>query len=193
MKEIRWHARGGQGIKTASKLFAKIVFELGYNVQGFPEYGPERTGAPITAYNRFSKKKINVFSNIYNPDIVIVSDISLFSVINVFSGIKENTILIINTSEEISETVKEKIRESNINEVWIIPASEISKQVFGKSYPNMSLLSACIKILNISEEKEFYDLAEKNLKEIFEDKEKICELNLEVIKKAYNMTKRIGG
>ena len=98
MIEIRWHGRGGQGTKSAVLWFADIVFEKGKNVQGFPEYGPERTGAPLTAYNRLSDKKIKIHSNIYNPDYIIIVDETQIDN-KVLKGIKDNTILIINTDE----------------------------------------------------------------------------------------------
>ena len=98
MIEIRWHGRGGQGTKSAVLWFADIVFKKGKYVQGFPEYGPERTGAPLTAYNRLSDKKIKIHSNIYNPDYIIIVDETQIDN-KVLKGIKDNTILIINTDE----------------------------------------------------------------------------------------------
>ena len=88
--EIRWHGRGGQGAKTAALLLADVAFSTGLYVQGFPEYGPERMGAPITAYNRLSAKKIRVHSNIYDPDYVVVVDETLLESVDVTKGLKEN-------------------------------------------------------------------------------------------------------
>ena len=85
--EIRWHGRGGQGAKTAALLLADVAFSTGMYVQGFPEYGPERMGAPITAYNRLSRKPIRVHSNIYSPDMVVVVDETLLDSINVTNGL----------------------------------------------------------------------------------------------------------
>jgi pyruvate ferredoxin oxidoreductase gamma subunit len=81
--EIRWHGRGGQGAKTASLLLADAAFNTGKFIQGFPEYGPERMGAPITAYNRISSKPITIHSNIYDPNYVVVVDDSLLETVNV--------------------------------------------------------------------------------------------------------------
>ena len=88
--EIRWHGRGGQGAKTAALLLADVAFSTGMHVQGFPEYGPERMGAPITAYNRLSNDQIRVHSNIYNPDYVVVVDETLLDSVDVTEGLKEN-------------------------------------------------------------------------------------------------------
>ena len=87
--EIRWHGRGGQGAKTASLLLADDAFNTGKYVQGFPEYGPERMGAPITAYNRISSERSTVHSNIYFPDYVVVVDETLLSAVDVTAGLKK--------------------------------------------------------------------------------------------------------
>ena len=104
--EIRWHGRGGQGAKTAALLLADVAFKTGKYVQGFPEYGPERMGAPITAYNRISDEPITVHSNIYEPDYVVVVDESLLETIDVTKGLKKDGAVIIN-----SERSKEELRE----------------------------------------------------------------------------------
>ena len=98
--EIRWHGRGGQGAKTAALLLADVAFKTGKYVQGFPEYGPERMGAPITAYNRISDKQITIHSNIYYPNLVAVVDDSLLEAIDVTHGLKEEGAVIINTEKE---------------------------------------------------------------------------------------------
>ena len=99
LTEIRWHGRGGQGAKTASLLLADVAFNTGKYVQGFPEYGPERMGAPITAYNRISEDQIRVHSNIYYPDYVVVVDESLLDSVDVTKGLKEDGAIVINTSK----------------------------------------------------------------------------------------------
>jgi len=103
--EIRWHARGGQGAKTASELLAEAAFNTGKYVQGFPEYGPERMGAPITAYNRISDAKIRVHSNIYEPDYVVVVDETLLGSVDVTAGLKEDGAIVINTPKTPKEIV----------------------------------------------------------------------------------------
>ena len=90
--EIRWHGRGGQGAKTASLLLADAAFNTGKYVQGFPEYGPERMGAPITAYNRISSERSTVHSNIYEPDYVVVVDETLISAVDVTAASRKKAL-----------------------------------------------------------------------------------------------------
>ena len=103
--EIRWHGRGGQGAKTAALLLADVCFKTGAYVQGFPEYGPERMGAPITAYNRISRTQIRVHSNIYTPDLVVVVDETLLHSVDVTAGLKEEGAIIINTAKPVEEII----------------------------------------------------------------------------------------
>ena len=114
--EIRWHGRGGQGAKTAALLLADVAFNNGLYVQGFPEYGPERMGAPITAYNRLSKTQIRVHSNIYEPDYVVVVDETLIESVDVTAGVKEGGAVIVNTAktkEEITDEFKFDPRQTD--------------------------------------------------------------------------------
>ena len=101
--EIRWHGRGGQGAKTAALLLADVAFKTGKYVQGFPEYGPERMGAPITAYNRISDEVIRVHSNIYTPGLVVVVDETLLHSVDVTAGLKEDGAIIVNTPKSADE------------------------------------------------------------------------------------------
>ena len=103
LTEIRWHGRGGQGAKTAALLLADVAFNTGKHVQGFPEYGPERMGAPITAYDRISDNPIRVHSNIYEPDFVVVVDDTLLHSVDVTNGLKEDGAILINTVKELDE------------------------------------------------------------------------------------------
>lgn len=101
--EIRWHGRGGQGAKTAALLLAEVAFKTGKNAQGFPEYGPERMGAPITAYDRISDKPIRVHSNIYDPQFVVVVDETLLEIVDVTNGLREDGAILINTERSKEE------------------------------------------------------------------------------------------
>ena len=107
--EIRWHGRGGQGAKTASLLLADAAFNTGKYIQGFPEYGPERMGAPITAYNRISTDPITIHSNIYEPDYVVVVDDTLLEAVDVTAGLKKTGAIVINTTKD-SEYIKSKLK-----------------------------------------------------------------------------------
>ena len=122
--EIRWHGRGGQGAKTAALLLADVAFKTGKDVQGFPEYGPERMGAPITAYNRISDDKIRVHSNIYEPDYVVVVDESLLETVHVTAGLKKDGGIVINTTRDKSEILP--LLDNYEGNVYTIDARKIS-------------------------------------------------------------------
>ena len=107
MIEIRWHGRGGQGAKTAALLLADVAFNTGKQIQGFPEYGPERMGAPITAYNRISDEPIRVHSNIYEPDYVVVVDETLLDAVDVTKGLKPEGAIVINTEDYTIEGTRD--------------------------------------------------------------------------------------
>ena len=110
--EIRWHGRGGQGAKTASLLLADAAFNTGKYIQGFPEYGPERMGAPITAYNRISNTPITIHSNIYEPDYVVVVDDTLLETVDVAAGLKSTGAIVINTTKD-NDYLKKVLKNYN--------------------------------------------------------------------------------
>ena len=99
MKEVRWHGRGGQGAKTAAFLLAEAAMDDGKYIQGFPEYGPERAGAPMKSYTRISDRPILQHDGVSDPDVVVVLDPSLVGLINVTEGLKQDGILIVNTGK----------------------------------------------------------------------------------------------
>ena len=147
LTEIRWHGRGGQGAKTASLLLADVAFNTGKYVQGFPEYGPERMGAPITAYNRISEDQIRVHSNIYYPDYVVVVDESLLDSVDVTKGLKEDGAIVINTSKNKNE-IRKKLKGFKGN-IYTIDARKVSMEALGKYFPNTPMLAAIVKVSNI--------------------------------------------
>lgn len=164
MIEIRWHGRGGQGAKTAALLLADSAFATGLYVQGFPEYGPERMGAPITAYNRLSETPIRIHSNIYKPDVAVVVDETLIKAVDVTAGLKPGGKLLINTNSQ-----PEKILElfpGLDGDIYVIDAVEVSKRTMGANFPNTPLLSAVVKMTGIMDKDEFL----KNMMEAFEEK-----------------------
>ena len=150
MVEIRWHGRGGQGAKTASLLLADAAFNTGKYVQGFPEYGPERMGAPITAYNRISDERSTVHSNIYYPDYVVVVDETLLESVDVTRGLQAEGAVIINTPKAPAE-VRRKLRGWK-GRVCTIDARKISEETLGKNFPNSPMLSAAVKVSGVLEE-----------------------------------------
>lgn len=193
MLEIRWHGRGGQGAKTASEMFAKIVFDSGKFVQSFPEFGPERAGAPMRAYNRIADTKIRMNHNIYSPDVVVILDPSL-DILECLSGIKEDGVVLINVSEENFNklNLKEKIHNIDSNlKIYIIDGDKISKDELGKVFPNISVMSALVKISNLITEEKYFELGEMVIKNVFSQKESVIEGNINALKRAYNEVKKV--
>ena len=141
--EIRWHGRGGQGAKTASLLLADAAFNTGKYVQGFPEYGPERMGAPITAYNRISTERSTVHSNIYDPDYVVVVDETLLASVDVTAGLKTEGAIVINSSKAPAEL--RPLLKGYTGRVCTIDAGRISEEELGKNFPNTPMLAAIVK------------------------------------------------
>ena len=151
--EIRWHGRGGQGAKTASLLLADAAFNTGKYIQGFPEYGPERMGAPITAYNRISDTPITIHSNIYEPDYVIVVDDTLLESVDVTSGLKSTGAIIINTTKD-ADYLKSKLNSYD-GAIYTIDARKISEEALGRYFPNTPMLAAIVKVSGIMTDEEF--------------------------------------
>jgi len=180
--EIRWHARGGQGAKTASELLAEAAFNTGSYVQGFPEYGPERMGAPITAYNRISDKKIRVHSNIYEPDFAVVLDETLIECVDLTAGLKESGAIIVNTSKTPDEIRKEL--GGYKGKVCTIDARTISEECLGRYFPNTPLLAAIVKVSGIMTDDVLIKDMESSLKKKFASKPHVIEGNMNVIKRA---------
>ena len=186
MIEIRWHGRGGQGTKSAVLWFADIVFKKGKYVQGFPEYGPERTGAPLTAYNRLSDRKIKIHSNIYNPDYIVIVDETQIDN-SVITGIKENTIIIANSEKVLDEIYSkmDKLTEKQKNNIICIPAIRISRKNLGNVFPNIPMLTGLIYVLKLYEKDEFLKEIEEKLKERFIDREELIIGNLNAVKETW--------
>jgi len=153
MTEIRWHGRGGQGAKTACLLLADAAFASGKYVQGFPEYGPERMGAPITAYNRISDVPCSVHSNIYNPDYVVVVDESLLSTVDVTAGLNPEGAIVINSSRS-GEELRPLLR-GYTGKVYTIDARKVSEEHLGGYFPNTPMLSAIVQVSQVLEPEQF--------------------------------------
>ena len=145
--EIRWHGRGGQGAKTASLLLADAAFNTGKYIQGFPEYGPERMGAPITAYNRISSNPITIHSNIYEPDYVVVVDDTLLEAVDVTAGLKETGAIVINTTK--SADYLTSVLKGYKGNIYTIDARKISEEALGKYFPNTPMLAAIVKVSGV--------------------------------------------
>lgn len=187
MLEIRWHGRGGQGAKTASLLLAEAAFDTGKYVQGFPEYGPERMGAPITAYNRISDNPITVHSNIYEPDYVVIVDETLLDVVDVAAGAKETGAIIINSSKN-PEAFTDKLKGYK-GKIYTIDAREISMKTLGRYFPNTPMLAAIVKVANILDEETFINAMDKSFNHKFKTKPAVIAPNMEAVKLALKEVK----
>ena len=185
--EIRWHARGGQGAKTASELLAEAAFNTGKYVQGFPEYGPERMGAPITAFNRISDKKIRVHSNIYEPDYVVVVDESLIESVDLTAGLKESGAIVINSSKTPDE-IRPALGGYK-GKVCTIDARAISEECIGRYFPNTPMLAAIVKVSGVMDDETFIKDMETSLKRKFESKPQVIEGNMNAFKRALSEVK----
>lgn len=187
--EIRWHGRGGQGAKTASLLLADAAFNTGKYIQGFPEYGPERMGAPITAYNRISNNPITVHSAIYEPDYVVVVDDTLLDSVPVTAGLKEDGAIVINTTKSAEEIHKKLNGYSG--KVYAIDARKISIDALGKYFPNVPMLAAIVKVAQIMDEDNFVKDMEGSFKHKFAKKPEVIDGNMKALKVALKEVKEV--
>lgn len=189
MIEIRWHGRGGQGAKTASLLLADAAFNTGKYIQGFPEYGPERMGAPITAYNRISDTPIRIHSNIYEPDYVVVVDDTLLESVDVTAGLKEDGAIVINTTKD-GEELKKSLKGYK-GKIYTIDARKVSMETLGKYFPNTPMLAAIIKVSGIMNEEDFIKDMEGSFKHKFAKKPEVIEGNMKALEMALKEVKSI--
>ena len=187
--EIRWHGRGGQGAKTASLLLADAAFNTGKYIQGFPEYGPERMGAPITAYNRIGNTPIRIHSNIYEPDYVVVVDDSLLEAVNVTAGLKPDGAIVINTTKSGNEL--KPLLNGYTGDVYTIDARKISLETLGKYFPNTPMLAAIVKVSGVIEEKDFLADMEGSFKHKFAKKPEVIDGNMKALEMALKEVNKV--
>ena len=187
--EIRWHGRGGQGAKTASLLLADAAFNTGKYIQGFPEYGPERMGAPITAYNRISDTPITIHSNIYEPNYVVVVDDTLLESVPVTSGLKDSGAIVINTTKD-AEYLK-TVLNGYKGGIYTIDARKISVDTLGKYFPNTPMLAAIVKVSGVMSDKALLDDMEGSFKHKFAKKPEVIEGNMKALEMALKEVKKI--
>lgn len=187
--EIRWHGRGGQGAKTASLLLADAAFNTGKYIQGFPEYGPERMGAPITAYNRISNTPIHIHSNIYEPDYVVVVDDSLLEAVDVTAGLKPDGAIVINTTKSGNEL--KPLLNGYTGDVYTIDARKISLETLGKYFPNTPMLAAIVKVSGVIEEKDFLADMEGSFKHKFAKKPEVIDGNMKALEMALKEVNKV--
>ena len=181
--EIRWHGRGGQGAKTAALLLADVAFKTGKHVQGFPEYGPERMGAPITAYNRISSDVIRVHSNIYDPDFVAVVDETLLHTVDVTAGLKKEGAIIVNTAKSKEEIMPQL--NGYEGRVVTSDARTISEEALGKYFPNSPMLAAVVATTGVMPKETFLHEMRASYKHKFAKKPEVIDGNMKALEMAF--------
>ena len=181
MLEVRWHGRGGQGAWTASELLARAAIHEGKFIQSFPEFGPERMGAPVTAFTRISDKAIKVHCMVYNPDVVAVLDPTLIKAVPVIEGLNKEGNVIINSTDSPAN-VKRALKADR-GKFWTVPATEIAIKTLGRPIMNTALLGAVVRVTGIVN----LESVEKVVKERFT--QNIAEKNIAVVKQAYEEAK----
>jgi len=184
--EIRWHGRAGQGVVTAAVILADVLStEEGKYVQAFPEFGAEKRGAPILAFNRISTKPIRSHSQVYYPDMVIVTDPSLLGLVDVADGAKEDAIFLMNTTVEIP-LIREKLSLRD-RKIYALDAYTIASDELGRAIPNVPMVSALIKVTGFMDFKKF----KENLKISLEKKlrSEVVEMNLRTVDRAFKEVK----
>jgi 2-oxoacid:acceptor oxidoreductase gamma subunit (pyruvate/2-ketoisovalerate family) len=178
MLEFRWHGRGGQGAWTASELLARTAISEGKYIQSFPEFGPERMGAPVTAFTRISTEPLRLHCAIYDPDVVIVLDNTLLKTVPVTAGInRDEDVIIINSTEEPAK-MRETLKVTK-GKLWTVPATELALKILGAPITNTAMLGAVAKATNIVT----MEGIEKTVRERF--KAELAEKNMAVVKQAY--------
>jgi pyruvate ferredoxin oxidoreductase gamma subunit len=191
MIEIRWHGRGGQGAKTAALLFAEAVLATGKYVQGFPEYGPERMGAPVQSFNRIDDKPITLHCGVTAPDIVVVLDPTLMDTHDLTQGLTRDGAIIINTNADPS-AMRSKMG-LGFGRVYTVDATTISRESIGLEKPNTPMMGALVKVIDtLGLTLDINDVVadtEEKLKKKFAHKPGVIEGNLNCLRRAYAETR----
>lgn len=186
MKEIRWHGRGGQGAKTVSQVLAQINLREGKFVQAFPEFGPERSGAPVRAYNRIAEEEIRVHSAVYSPDIAVVVDESLLTAERPIEGLHPDGTLIVNTSCSVDEIRR---RTGFGGKTVVLDADRIGREA-ETGFANIPMLGAVASVLgtawNLVEEEVRRTMGERMPKDMLDK-------NVNALRAGYNAVKEVRG
>lgn len=179
--EIRWHGRGGQGVKTAAMLFAEAAFEGGKYVQGFSDYGPERSGAPIQGFTRLSDGPIYLHNFITEPDVVVVLDSTLLGTIAVTEGLKKGGKVLVNSSHDPAELAAKLGVDKE--QIFVVDAKKISLETMGRDMPNSPMMGALVKVVGLVELPWVNETFEKKFGA---KSEKIVADNVAAVKRAYD-------
>jgi len=183
MLEIRWHARGGQGAKTAATLVAEVAMGEGKYTQGFPDYGPERMGAPMRGYTRVSSKPIRIHSAIVSPDAVVVLDETLLATVDVCEHLAADGQLLVNTKKSPAE-LRARLKLPAAQRVYTLDAEGISIAEIGRAIPNTPMIGALVKATGLASVESFYEDAKKKFGKKFSPQ--VVEGNIRAIQRAYN-------
>jgi pyruvate ferredoxin oxidoreductase gamma subunit len=180
--EIRWHGRAGQGVVTAAATLADVLSsEKGIHIQAFPEFGAEKRGAPILAFNRISQKPIRTHSQVYNPDIVVVTDPSLLGLVDISQGAKEDAVFVINTTFDIA-LIRERLSLKD-KKIYALDAYTIASEELGRAIPNVPMVAALVKVTNLIDLKKFKERIEVSLRKKL--RPEIVEKNMRTIDRAF--------
>jgi pyruvate ferredoxin oxidoreductase gamma subunit len=179
MLEIRIHGRGGQGSVTAAQILAISAFYDGKQSQAFPRFGVERRGAPVEAFCRIDDSPVNVRSEVYTPDLLLILEPSLMQAVDVTSGLKEGATIIVNTSQPLADEKYKKFK------VFTVDASKVALDIFKADIVNTAILGAFSKVTGVVSR----DAINKAVEDRFEGKQKIIDMNKEAVKQVYNQVK----
>jgi 2-oxoacid:acceptor oxidoreductase gamma subunit (pyruvate/2-ketoisovalerate family) len=179
--EVRWHGRGGQGAWTASELLARTAIYEGKFIQSFPEFGPERMGAPVAAFTRISAEPIQIHCAVYNPDVVAVLDETLLNSVSVAAGLSEDGNIIVNSEKEPAE-IRKKLNIEHCN-IWTVPATDIAVRILGLPITNTAVLGATTRVTGLVKLENIEKIVQKRFRK------KIADRNFAVVKEAYKEVK----
>ena len=184
--EVRWHGRAGQGVVTAAVTLADVLSsEEGKHVQAFPEFGAEKRGAPILAFNRISTKPIRTHSQVYSPDIVVVTDPSLLGLVDIGDGAGEDAVFLLNTTFDIP-LVRSRLALGN-RKIYALDAYTIARDELGKAIPNVPMVAALVKILDLMDPDKFKEKIRISLGKKL--RPEVVEMNMRTIDRAVKEVK----
>lgn len=186
--EIRWCGRGGQGAVTAAKMFAESALVEGKFIQAFPEYGPERMGAPVKGFTRISSRPISIHCQITNPDISVLLDPSLIDIVDITEGVPKDGVIIVNTIDAPS-----KLRQAmgmEARKLYTVDATGIATKIIGKNLPGSSMMAAVVKATAVLKLESIIKIFQQEYSHKFKDE--VVRANIQAMKIAYEQTRAEG-
>lgn len=183
--EVRWHGRGGQGAKTAAVLFADVAVAAGKYVQAFPEYGPERSGAPVIAYNRISEKPIGIHTPVISPDLVLILDPNFLGRKDMVRGLPAQGLLVVNTPRAVDELRDVYGKDLDDVRVWTIDASALAVETIGREIPNTPMVAAAVRLTKLATLEDLKEILARKLEKKFRGRPELVQGNLEAITRGF--------